>query len=456
VFLLRVTRTSRVSIGALSAGLIGGVSALWWVLQMAIPLSALVIGGAVGIGVASAVPYVVDRLLMGRLGMLGALFVFPATATAMQYLVATINPFGAAYGVTAVTQHGATSLLQLIAITGPFGITFVVMTASTVANMVWSAGRITVPNMQIVGAYLAVLAVIVSAGSVRLTAFLPAGPTVRVAGINPGKQASQPLISLFDSLTPKADRVPQLDPRKVDAAFASVNDDLFVRTRQAAQQGARIVVWSEQAANVRQSDLAPFLARASMLARETQIYLQVAVFVYLPTAPFVRNQTLLFGPEGGQLWQYDKSRPIPGLESYPPGPGHVPTVDTPYGRLATITCFDGDFVDLARVDADILLLPVRDWPEIASVHRENAQLRAVENGYSIVRPAEFGINGGFDYQGRSLAYQNWSTVDDPTVIFDVPTNGSRTPFRKFGQWFAWLSIALSLGFAAVGIQRRRR
>lgn len=44
--------------------------------------------------------------------------------------------------------------------------------------------------------------------------------------------------------------------------------------------------------------------------------------------PVNENHAVLLGPDGNVLWDYQKSRPTPG-DGHDPGPGLVPTVDTP-------------------------------------------------------------------------------------------------------------------------------
>ncbi|MFC9435239.1 hypothetical protein [Nocardia sp. NPDC057030] len=91
---------------------------------------------------------------------------------------------------------------------------------------------------------------------------------------------------------------------------------------------------------------AGFLAAAQTLARQEQIYLNVAVHVYLPTAPYGRDETHFLAPDGAILWTYQKSHPIPGLETYTPGDGKVPVADTPYATKDTTVDHDPWIVDV--------------------------------------------------------------------------------------------------------------
>jgi apolipoprotein N-acyltransferase len=95
-------------------------------------------------------------------------------------------------------------------------------------------------------------------------------------------------------------------------------------------------------------------------------------------------KTHLIGPEGNILWTYQKAHPVPGSKSYKRGDGLAPRVRTPCGRLSSVTCYDADFPSM-RVEADLMLVPGGDWPEMGQVHTlKMASLRAIENGYSLL------------------------------------------------------------------------
>jgi apolipoprotein N-acyltransferase len=187
------------------------------------------------------------------------------------------------------------------------------------------------------------------------------------------------------------------------------------------------------------------------VARAERIYLNIAVQVVLPTKPYGRDETMLLSPDGQVLWTFQKARPIPGLEPYLAGDGRVPVVSTPYGRIANVICYDADFPALMRVDADIMLVPGGDWPEMGRVHTQMAGLRAIENGYALVRQDFDGSSQAFDYQGHVLSQQD--TTDPAQTapwIVDVPVKGTTTIYRVIGDAFAWLCVALTV--AAIGLR----
>jgi apolipoprotein N-acyltransferase len=106
------------------------------------------------------------------------------------------------------------------------------------------------------------------------------------------------------------------------------------------------------------------------LARTTDTYLDLGMVVLLShpvQSSYALNESILIDPKGIVVWRYQKAHPVPG-EPFPPGDGKVPTVQTPYGRLATVICFDADFPGTIRqarqAGADVLLVPSNDWREI--------------------------------------------------------------------------------------------
>ena len=141
------------------------------------------------------------------------------------------------------------------------------------------------------------------------------------------------------------------------------------------------------------------LARAAALARQQGIYLQLGVIVFRATDryPFLENRAILLDPSGATVWDYHKARPTPGEnQMVTAGPPVVPFVTTPYGRLATVICYDADFPDLVRqaghAGADILLVPSKDWQSVSAQHARMATFRALEDGLWVVRPVSSGVS----------------------------------------------------------------
>lgn len=455
IFLIRFLRTSHPLRGLAVVLPVLVAGGLFWAWQLAVPMTLLTTVGITGLAAAGLVPYVVDRLLAPRLGPIGRLVAFPAALTTVAFLLGSYNPFGTAYGLLAVTQHDNLALLQAISVAGPYLITFLIGAVATAANQVWEQGP-SWPAVRPAAAVAALLVAVIAGGQVAL-AFAPAAtsPTVRVAGINPAAATLASARQLLGTAPTDLEGVSRVDVATVRAAADVINRPLLEDSRTAARSGAKIVFWSENSARMRAEDEPAFLAQAAALAREEGIYLSVAANVYLREAPYGRDQTVLLGPDGTVLWTYQKRRPIPGLENYVAGTGPVPVVDTPYGRLANVICYDADFPADMHVDADIMLVPGGDWPEMGRIHTQMASLRAIENGYALVRSDFNGSSQAFDHQGHVLAQQDTTTGDNPPWIVDVPTRGTTTLYRVVGDVFAWFCAALTLGAVAVAVRHRR-
>ena len=89
-----------------------------------------------------------------------------------------------------------------------------------------------------------------------------------------------------------------------------------------------------------------------------------------------------------------------------------------------------------------------DWRAIDPWHTQMASFRAIEQGVNLVRQTSLGLSAAFDYQGRVLAAMDHYMTSDRVLVSQVPTHGVRTFYARFGDWFAWLSLAALVALAA--------
>jgi apolipoprotein N-acyltransferase len=459
VFLLRYTRTRRPLAGFGGVWAASAVAAVFWLYESGLPVFGPVLLLCLALSTTLSLPFLVDRLLTPRLATSPVLatLVFPLARVLAEYVSATISPAGGIFGSLAATQHANLPLLQVAAITGGYGVSFLVAWLASVGNGVWqdrSTWRRTV------AAFGVTLAIVLAGGGARLLFSAPDGPTVRVAGVSPSAAVlAQRNAVLADFPTLK--ELAAADPARLRPAFAAVADDLFAASEREARAGARIVAWPETGAGTLADDAPALTRRAAALAREQRVYLVMGIGVITRTEPYLRNQSVLVDPDGNVAWTYDKAHPIPGMETLIPGDGRVPVADTAYGRLASVICFDLDFPRLARQaghkDVDIMLVPSNDWREFGRVHTEKATVRAIENGYSVVRPDTNGLSRVIDYQGRALASADFFAEDRQVVVADLPISGARTVYASVGDLFAWAcAAALALTTARVLVRPARR
>ncbi len=472
VFLLRFVRTRRARVGLTLVALVQCVAlGINWYIGTA-PSWLLAISGVI-VGLLYTCGYAVDRLLAPRLSGLGRALVFPLAMTTVDWLgsqlAGALTPFllpslfsvAAAVDSPGYTQAGNLLLLQTVALTGMWGLTFLMTFFASTVNALWENGFGWRPARASLIGFGAVLAAVLLWGGARLAFFPPAQPTVRVAAI----ASRDDLFATISDINP-GDLMPGTPAQRasIGVSFAPIAEDLFARTIREARAGARIITWGETGAPMLEEDMAALIERAGAVAHEEHIYLQIGVIVFRNTDhfPFMENRAILLDPTGALVWDYHKANPTPGENMMiAAGPRVLPTVDTPYGRLATLICYDADFPELARqagkAGVDILLAPYKDWKSFSAQHAQMATFRAIENGVWLVRPSLSGISTVVDPQGRMLAQVSAFGPDEPTVVATVATQGTPTPYAQFGDVFAYMCIlGLAMLAGLVIAQRRQR
>ena len=460
IFLLRFTRSVRWLPGILVIAAAHALAGAAWVISIRLPTDGIpwpAIIGAAGLNLVLAVPFLIDRLIAVPLRLrhpLLASLVFPTALVGAELLMLTVSPYGKVFGSLAAGQHGNLPLLQLASVTGAYGISFLMAWFGSAGCELWQRPHRLLP----IGIVAGVISIVLAAGAARLalddTSAAPAGAdqnrSVRIAGITPAR-----------SLDDVSDRLPDgaeaaKHPRLVSRTMAPVTENLLQRTRQQAVAGAKIIVWSEASTLVHEDRLADLVQSVSTVARQQHVYVDVAAGVFTRQAPHARNISVLIGPDGRQLFSYDKMHPVPGMEQTKPGTKLPPVADTPVGRLAGMICYDLDFSDTASTDADIVLLPSADWPGFDRLHTQKAQLWAVEQGYAVFRQDAYGTAGAFDAYGRPLAAVDYDTTGEQTMIAQVPTSGTGSVYARIGDQFAYLCLAGLVVLTITSVVVRRR
>jgi apolipoprotein N-acyltransferase len=141
------------------------------------------------------------------------------------------------------------------------------------------------------------------------------------------------------------------------------------------------------------------------------------------------------------------------------GEGKIPTLDTPFGKIASVICFDLDFTSFIRQagkgGVDLLLGPSFDWREITPLHTRMTTFRSIENGFSMIRCTGEGLSIAVDPYGRTVAALTYFNTDDHVMISDVPMKGVTTIYSRIGDLFAWLCSAGFVVIVAWTLLRRK-
>jgi apolipoprotein N-acyltransferase len=226
-----------------------------------------------------------------------------------------------------------------------------------------------------------------------------------------------------------------------------------------------VIVWPEVSGIGPASDEAALIARAQDVARQNGIYLAIPLFTFYSDTERdpgqqVENKLLLFDPAGAVVIEHVK---YGGhiMETYRiQGDGQLQTVDTPFGVLSGVICYDLDYPTViqqtGRKGTGLLLVPSKDWFEIDPVHSHMAVFRAIENGMSLVRQTNGGLSIAVDPYGRVLAQTDFFGATDRTMVAQVPVKDVTTIYALGGRWLEWLApIGLLFLIGWVLITRRR-
>lgn len=393
------------------------------------------VGGMLGFAALVNVPLLaalyLDRAYRKRLGAFASTLVFPLTYLVLDYLL-TFTNLGMVFSL-AYTQSTFLALAQSASLLGSWFVGFLVAWFAPAA-VLWVENRKAPAAL----ACFAVLMAALCFGSARLALDHPDSPAVRVGSVTVAHD--QDYWAITDLGTPRE----EAEAKK--PAMAAVRQELFRLSRKAAEGGAKIIFWSEGNAPMYEDDYPAFLEQAKAFARENQVYFMPAVVEMLYGQAKNRNLAIMIDSAGEVRFTYEKT-----YSWYPSdSDGRVPFVDTPYGRISAVICFDMDypaFVAQAK-DSDIMLVPAFDTKKVGYYHTRAAFLRGIENGFSVVRQDNEGASISADFLGNTLTYQDYFRTEERVMISDVPTKGEGTLYGATGEIFLWLVF---VGFAAVNI-----
>ena len=99
-----------------------------------------------------------------------------------------------------------------------------------------------------------------------------------------------------------------------------------------------------------------------------------------------------------------------------------------------------------------MLAPAWDFRVDGFWHGHIAVMRAVEDGFSLVRAARNGMLTVADDRGRIVAETASNSAPFATLIANVRAGHDRTLYLVLGDWFGWCAIALLVIVAARAVR----
>jgi apolipoprotein N-acyltransferase len=443
ILLIRFIRSQPVLRGFLLAWLTNyvAVSIAWWnILGYGVPLPFFLITMAITTLVVS-LAYLADRLLVPRLRGFTATLVYPLAVTSIEFLTISMNPLGS-FGAQAYTQYNSLVLLQLLSITGMWGITFLMTWLATTINYAWEQSFSWPEIRRGVAIYAGIFLVVLAYGNIRLALFQPQEGTVRVHGI----------VAVDNrQILPEIMQAKGEDWNAFRQIAGESQDRYFAETVREAKGGAQLIVWPENAIWLAAEDEATLIAQGQQVAEEEGIYLAMGYAVLYPDDQPSEMKLVIADPNGEVVLEHLKYGGQ-AIEGFKPGDGILHTIETPFGTLSGIICWDTNFhkpvLQAGRNGTDILLSPSLEFQAIDPMHAQMATFRAIENGVSLVRIADNGLSIVTDPYGRTLAAVDHFTTSERVLVAQVPAKGVFTVYPVIGDLFAWLVVA---GFVVITI-----
>ncbi|NJD58281.1 MAG: hypothetical protein FIA98_02650, partial [Anaerolineae bacterium] len=255
---------------------------------MTIP--ARIISGSI-FGLLYTIPFLLDRVLVGRFQGFASTLVFPIIRAAFEFLTLWPNPLGT-YGSLAYSQFSSVYLTQLTSITGLWGVTFLISWFASTVNWVWEEAMVWQRIRRGLAIFTSVILIVLLYGMIRLTYFQPQPGTVRVHGID---QADYTRYEWETEIWPLS----KTDPQAFRVMMTPVYERYLQGTIREAQAGAQIVVWPEIAIEGFREDLDAVLVQAQDIARQEGIYLAVGLNVISPNSGSEgENRLAIIDPRG--------------------------------------------------------------------------------------------------------------------------------------------------------------
>ncbi len=349
-----------------------------------------------------------------------ALVAFPASWTAVEYLLGLISPHGT-FGALGYAVTSFPAAIQIAALFGVHAVSFVLCLAASALALLLSGER----RVGAIGVAICLLCV--GGGVARLT--ISHQSTVHVAALSDQDVWRKQ----NEAFTPDAER---------EAAQAYAD---FIKTL----PGIRVVVIPEGAINLPPQNEELVLAPLREVAKAVGAMVVTGTFVADPT----QNRAFAFMPDG-TLQIYAKRHLLMPFE--PEAPGLQAGV---LGRgYATQICKDMDFPESVRGTAahgiQLMMVPANDFGADGWIHARMSVMRGVENGFGIVRAAFNGIESISDAQGRLLKSASTQAAGMVAITADVPLGPGPTLYTRVGEILSWLCLAFTAYICASLLWRR--
>lgn len=360
--------------------------------------------------------------------MLG-IFVFASLMSIYEWLTFYTSELGS-WGSMSYTQLDDLAFLQLSSLFGiTFGSFFIYLSSAFIAVFIANQNRKFFIKPALITSLIFTL--FYSYGVWRIQSGIQKGEHILVAGISSNMQ-----------ITPKG------IPKK--KYLEEGTNILIEKTKIAIKRGAKLIAWNEGATIIFKEDEPKFIEQIKSISLQNSVELFIAYILPVDGIKKFENK-YLFISKGEVLDEYFKYHPVPG-EPAVKGTKFAKVADLDYAKVGGAICYDFDFPNLGRVlsqkGADIVVVPSSDWRGIDPIHGLQAMVRAIEGGYSILRPVRGATSFAFDAYGNIRASMSYFEENDRIMMASMPTQRVWTLYSVVGDVFT-LVLIFFLGFVSI-------
>lgn len=264
---------------------------------------------------------------------------FPAIMTLMEWIQYSFTPFGS-WGIAAYTQSQTISIMQSVSLFGIAGLSFLIYWVNISITEIIVKQKTTPSTLLLPFAFLFLL---ISYGALRFDISKSIGTeTILLAAVGTdSKVTGLPLPSKKEN--------------------EEVKKALFERTKLAAQNGAKLVVWNEAATFTMLEEETDWIDALKALSAELKTPLIAAYVVPTSESPFTYENKYLFIDSTGSIsYTYHKHQPVPGEPAFK-GEEELKVFEVAGSIIGGVICYDYDFPYLAKgfghLGADIVAIP---------------------------------------------------------------------------------------------------
>ena len=375
----------------------------------------------------------------------------------LEFARAHVPIIGFPWNLAGYAASGNLALLQLAASTGVYGLSFLVAGFGTLLAYAILVGSVRAWRTVVVS--LAGL-MLIGVGGGHLVPQAPHRYMAHLVQTN-----------FAQSYTYPPDWMPQHQPELEQLERISIDS---------ATKTPGPIIWPEVPAPFSLED-AVFAGRARQIAGGAGQDFLVGVEDWRRNASGkwdATNSAVLLSPSGARLFTYDKIHLVPFGEYVPlrnwlrfagkltadigdftPGAGYQ-VGRLPGGTFSAFICYEAIFPNEVRqftaAGAELLVNMSNDgWfgrSAAPAQHLMMARVRAVENRRWLLRDTNNGFTAVVDPYGRIVAELGTDLRGQLDAPYDFRTD--LTPYVRFGDWFAWLSVVVSLGLLAWAVAKR--